>query len=279
MNPAAEELLSTRALPHPFAAWVVVTMRLAGLCLVAPFFHQGVLPVRLRLGVVGVVSACVVLAAPLRSELQSAADQLPAQLSGPMDGWILLGSEFLLGAALGWGCLLVLGAVRGSCSLICQQIGLSVGETVDPLRDSEEGTLSRFYTLLAVCVFLLLDLHHTLIRAVTESFVWVPPGTMRLELVPTVLGRLALEVGPDLFLAAVTLALPVLLAMLLVSMVHGLLGRALPQAELLILGLPVRLFVGGVVLVVGLPASVGLVHLLFERASSDGRELLRVFGG
>jgi flagellar biosynthesis protein FliR len=265
--------------PSPsFAAWALVAARLAGLGLAAPFFRFGVLPVRLRLAALGAIALCVLLAAPLRAELLTAGASSLEILENPLDGWVLLASELLLGGALGWGCLLVLGAVQGACSLVAQQIGLSVGGAVDPQSQTEEGTLAPFYSLTAVCVFLLLDLHHALIRAVAASFVWVPPGTMRVELLPGVLVSLVLQVGPDLLLAAATLALPVVLAMLLVSLVQGLLGRALPQAELLVLGLPLRLVVGLGVLVVSLAPSAGLMRLCFERAVEDGGELLRAVG-
>ena len=93
------------------------------------------------------------------------------------------------------------------------------------------------------------------------------------------LGHLALYVGSKLLVAAVTLALPVIVAMLLVSLAQGLLGRTLPEAELLVLGLPVRLICGLGILIAALPATADFIQFLFTGAAEDGRQLLKALTG
>ena len=138
--------------------------------------------------------------------------------------------------------------------------------------------MSFLYHGLAVYLLLALNLHHSLIRSVLKSFTWVQPGSLSAEAVPVVLGRLALEIGADLFFAALVLALPLLLAMALVSMAQAALGRALPQAELFTLGLPVRLLVGLAVLFAALPVSLRYVGGMLRSAVSGAEGFLSSWG-
>jgi flagellar biosynthetic protein FliR len=182
----------------------------------------------------------------------------------------------LIGGTLGWLILLVFGAVQAACHLIVQQTGLFTAVVVDPQGATEERLLSTFYTLLTILVFLSLNLHLVLIRVVLESFVWIPPGSLRGEMIPAFLGHCALTCGADLLVAGMSLALPVVLGMLFVSLIQGLLGRTLPEAELLVLGLPVRLVAGLGLLAVTLPASSSFIRVLLENAVADGQEVLKL---
>jgi flagellar biosynthetic protein FliR len=180
--------------------------------------------------------------------------------------------------ALGWSVLLVLACVKGAADLIAQQTGLSANLIVDPQAPGGGSPVSFLYHGLAVYLLLALNLHHSLIRSVLKSFTWVPPGSLSGEAVPVVLGRLALEIGGDLFFAALVLALPLLLAMALVSMAQGVLGRALPQAELFTLGLPVRLLVGLAVLYASLPVSLRYVGGMLRSAVVGAEDFLSSWG-
>jgi len=191
-------------------------------------------------------------------------------------GLPLIAAEFLVGGLLGWTVLLVLSAVRGACQIISQQIGLTTAVVVDPLGGGQDEVLCRFITALAIMVLLSAELHHALIRTVAASFLWVPPGTFDLASLPELLSGVALGTGPDLLVAAVSLALPCMVAMLLVSAAQGLLGRVLPEAELLVLGLPVRVIVGLGVLAMSLPPTTDMFRLLLANAVNDGRELVRL---
>ncbi|MCZ6793030.1 MAG: flagellar biosynthetic protein FliR [Planctomycetota bacterium] len=279
MIEAIVELLELEWGSPRLGAAVLAACRLAGLVFVAPFLPAGVLSIRLKLAVVGALSLCVVLSEPVHRTLALSGDA-PSVLARPgLQGWLLVFSEILLGAALGWMVLLVLGAVRGSCRLISEQVGISTAAVVDPLRGAEDDVLARFYSSLAVLVLLSAGLHLTLVETLVESFSWIPPGSLEPADVPRLVWRLALENGVDVVGAALTLALPAILAMLFVSLAQGILGRMLPEAELLVLGLPLRVLIGLGVLAASVPASAAFCRFLLESAVRDGREILRTLGG
>ena len=276
MQEATIEQWTFDALPP---AAVLVGCRLLGLFISAPFFRSRLLPWRLKIAVVAVLSMGVLLSPVPQESLMGLGDGVLEDLRDPARGWLLIGGELLIGAVLGWSVLVVLACVQGAADLIAQQTGFTANLIADPQSQGGGSSLGIFYHGLAIYLLLSLNLHHSLIGSVLKSFSWVPPGSLSAASVAQMLGRLALEIGSDLFVAAMVLALPVLLAMALVSMVQAALGRALPQAELFTLGLPVRLLVGLMVLYASLPVSMRYVGGMLRSAVRGGDGFLSGWSG
>ncbi|MEE3053787.1 MAG: flagellar biosynthetic protein FliR [Planctomycetota bacterium] len=276
MQEATIEQWTFDALPP---AAVLVGCRLLGLFISAPFFRSRLLPWRLKIAVVAVLSMGVLLSPVPQESLMGLGDGVLEDLRDPARGWLLIGGELLIGAVLGWSVLVVLACVQGAADLIAQQTGFTANLIADPQSQGGGSSLGIFYHGLAIYLLLSLNLHHSLIGSVLKSFSWVPPGSLSAASVAQMLGRLALEIGSDLFVAAMVLALPVLLAMVLVSMAQAALGRALPQAELFTLGLPVRLLVGLMVLYASLPVSMRYVGGMLRSAVRGGDGFLSGWSG
>lgn len=260
-------------------AALLIGCRLLGLFIPAPFFRSRMLPWRLKIAVVAVLSLGVVFSPVLQESLLGLEEGVLEKLRDPSRCWLILAGEILVGIALGWSVLVVLACVQGAADLISQQTGLTARLIADPTSGGGGSPLGIFYHGLAVYILLALNLHHSLFRSVLKSFSWVPPGSLSPTSVPIVLGGLGLEIGGDLFLAAMVLALPILLSLALVSMAQAALGRALPQAELFTLGLPVRLLVGLAALYVSLPVSTKYVGGMLRSAVGGGEGFLSSWSG
>ena len=276
MQEATIEQWTFDALPP---AAVLVGCRLLGLFISAPFFRSRLLPWRLKIAVVAVLSMGVLLSPVPQESLMGLEEGVLEDLRDPARGWLLIGGELLIGAVLGWSVLVVLACVQGAADLIAQQTGFTANLIADPQSQGGGSSLGIFYHGLAIYLLLSLNLHHSLIGSVLKSFSWVPPGSLSAASVAQMLGRLALEIGSDLFVAAMVLALPVLLAMAVGSMAQAALGRALPQAELFTLGLPVRLLVGLMVLYASLPVSMRYVGGMLRSAVRGGDGFLSGWSG
>jgi flagellar biosynthetic protein FliR len=262
-----------------FAAAALVGARVLGIFLAAPFFRGRGMPWRLKIGVLGLLSICLLSSPVVAKSLFDSAPELLPRLTRVVDGWLLLATETLVGMILGWSTLVVLAIVRAAANIISQQAGFSAAAIADPQGAGTDTTLRFFFDGLTVFLFLALDLHHSLIRALVDSYASVPPGSLSLSTLPALLEPLLLNVGQGLIAGAFVLAFPVCLALGIVSLGQGILGRILPEAEVFTLGLPVRVFVAIVVIVVGLPAMSGYVRLLLEGAIADGAVVLRGMGG
>ncbi len=93
--------------------------------------------------------------------------------------------------------------------------------------------LAVFSQTIAMLIFLQLDVHHWLVRALAASFAYLPAGAARHRR----LTRQLLHAAGGIWLAGVQIAAPVLAATLVADMVLGFLGKASPQLPVLFLGL------------------------------------------
>jgi flagellar biosynthetic protein FliR len=98
----------------------------------------------------------------------------------------------------------------------------------------------------ALLIFLQLNVHHWLLRALVRSFAYLPPGGTHATL--AMAGGL-LQAAGGIFLAGVQIAAPSLVATLIADMALGFLGKASPQLPVLFIGLAVKNLVGLSVLI------------------------------
>ncbi len=249
--------------------------RTLGLFLAVPFFSSRLLPFRFRLALAAlfVIALPATLRGTAAGGAATAAGAAAASFSDPRGALLCLLGEALLGLALGWSGLLVLGAIRGAAALIADQIGLSLGGAVS-VAGEDGPALRSFHAALGIFIFLALDLHHAFLRSLAESFTWLPPGSLTGDGAASALGMLALSAGSHLFEAALVIAFPVMSVLLLVSVAQGALSRVLGELDFFAFGITLRAAVGLCVVFWTLPRLAGVSQGLLSGALESGREML-----
>jgi flagellar biosynthetic protein FliR len=208
-----------------FIAVSFVFARVAGLTLTAPLLGAREVPVQVRLLL---AAAITVVLAP--SQWCAA----PAAFSGSLHYLVLLAIEALLGAALGWGVTILFHGMTIAGELIGQASGLSLAEVLDPGLEEGVPTLSRMLYLLALAVFLAIGGHRMVLAGLLDTFQAIPPGSGRLP------GSLAEGIATLLaqsFSLGVRAAAPAVTAVLVATLVVGLMSRTVPQVNVLAMGL------------------------------------------
>ncbi len=149
--------------------------------------------------------------------------------------------ETLVGATLGLGILMAFAGFALAGRLVDVQIGFGLAQVFDPLTRARVPVLSSAFGLLAAVFFFLVDGHHAVLRGVAYSVERFPVGQG--WQFTTAAEPLAREAAA-LFALGFALAAPVVLALLLVDFVLGVLSRNLPQLNMLVLGVPVKILAG-----------------------------------
>ena len=127
--------------------------------------------------------------------------------------------------------------------------------------------------MLAGLIFLAIDGHHMLILGIQQTLDLVPVGTLNLS-GPMVEQLIRLTSG--VFVASVRIALPVMAALLLADIALGLMSRTLPQMNVFIVGMPVKLFVGFIVVLFTLPSVNSLAAEMFKSTFVDLQNVLKL---
>ena len=90
---------------------------------------------------------------------------------------LLLGTELLVGVAIGITTNLVFESAQMAGQVFSVQMGYSLVNILDPMTQVDTTVLSVFSQTMALLIFLSLDVHHWIIRAVAHSFDYLPPGS------------------------------------------------------------------------------------------------------
>lgn len=158
---------------------------------------------------------------------------------------VLVAGESIVGLALGMGVRATIAAAELGGHLAGFQLGLSYAALVDPQSGVRNNVLATLYGQLALIAFFGINGHHALISALAATYAAVPIGgvaaTGGLALPVTTLLGLVFETG-------LRMAMPVITVLLLVELILGLLARAAPAFNLMVVGTPIRLVIGLIVL-------------------------------
>ncbi len=225
------------------ALWLglLATLRVTALLLAAPIFGHRSVPVRVR---VGIAVLCVIALAPFGARAAAAigpnapAAALVAALVG----------EVLLGLALGFAARLVFAGFALLGEFVAVQGGLGAATVLDPASGASTVVLTSLLQLVALTLFLAVDGHHLLLRGVHASFAALPPGAVVL---PAVRFEAVVGLGSVIWELAARLALPVTAVMLTSNLAVGILGRVIPQLNLIALQLPAHIALTFAVLALG----------------------------
>ncbi len=242
--------------------WLIVG-RVSGLFFLAPVFGNRFVPAQVRAGLVLLVSlALLPVTAPP-----------PGGVPGDPAGYAAaFARELAFGLAMGFLVALVFAVAEVAGQLLDVDMGFGLVNVIDPVFGEPLPLVGNFLHLVAILLYLLVDGHHLLLQALSESFARVPPG---LGGITEGGARLGVDEVAWMFLAAVRIAAPVLGVLFLATVVMGLVARAAPQLNVFVVGLPLKVAVGLVALAVAMPVYVLALRALFPHAYES---LQRLFG-
>jgi len=244
---------------NQFAVFTLVLARVGALILSAPIFGSTVIPIRARALLVVAIS---LLITPL------VAANPPSDMTNLLVYARYLASEALIGLLLGFGVTLLLTGVQITGQIISQLGGTALADVFDPTLQSNISIYSQMFYYLTLAMFVLLDGHRLLMDALLDTYTWMPPG--RGSLGNTYVEALTSLLSQS-FLLGIRTAAPTMTALLLATLVLGLIGRTLPQINILAVGFGVNSL-----LTLGcLFASIGAIAWAFPQEIASAIDLLR----
>lgn len=180
-------------------------------------------------------------------------------------------TELALGASLGLGIQLAFGAFSLAGRLLDVQIGFGLVQVFDPLSNVRGSVLTTVFDQLAVLMFFLLNVHHVLLRGLAwslERFPIAQPWPLGNALAPL------LKQVSAMFALGLALAAPVVFCILLVELALGVVAHALPQINMLVLGLGIKIVVGLFALTLWVPEMGGVFARIYESIYGTWNQLL-----
>lgn len=257
-----DDAMETLSLDTLLSAVMFVGARVAGLMLVAPFFGNAGIPAPIKAAFTLAVTVLLYPVGPA------------AHIEGGAIGWTgVVAGELIVGLLLGLAVQFVIEAAQVAGHVMGMQAGYSLATLFDPQTQADTPVMATFNQLIALLIFLQLDVHHWLLRGLAASFAYLPPGSALTHLGAA--GGL-LQAAGGIWLVAVQIAGPVIVATLLVDVTLGFLGKASPQMPVLLVGLPIKTLVSLVVIAGAVRVWPGLFEKHFAAAIAMGERLLHL---
>jgi flagellar biosynthetic protein FliR len=238
-------------------------VRVAAIIFSAPFFGSKRVPLPVKAGLAFLISMTLFPALRGKFELR--------------DGGIgilfaYIGTEVLLGLIIGYTARMIFAAIQLSGQIIGFQMGFGLARVLDPTLGEQVSLISRFQNLVAILIFLALNAHHVFILALIRSFELVPP--MSLHYSPNIVNMLVTLTG-NVFVVAVKVSAPVFASLVFANIALGIVARAVPQMNVLIVGLPLQIAVGMLMLGLSFPFFALFMKDTFMQLSTDIMLMLR----
>lgn len=230
---------------------IAVFARVGGCIMLLPAFGGAAVPAQVRILMVLAISLPLV--------------GVPAETASVAD-WrgvaAIVGAELLTGFALGMLVRLFYLAIAFAGEIVASSIGLAGMPGISMEAGAQENVVSALVNWTALVSFLILDLHHPVLRALAASY-----GTIELGSVldaRVLLVRVVDTLGVSFVLAA-QIASPFIAYALIANFVAGLMNKLVPQIPTYFVSMPATIAGGLLLLLVTIAHMTGL----FEAGLSD----------
>lgn len=178
---------------------------------------------------------------------------------------LVLIKEMLIGVTIGYVTQLFFSGIETAGNFVDFQVGFSMSTAYDPNLGIHTSYFGRVYYWIAMIIFFLTDIHHQVIRTLMHSFELVPPGQLT---IPNFAIEGIIHLFSYVFEIALNLAFPLIVVALLAEVVLALLSRTVPQINVLILGIPLKILISIIFLYLFLP-------ILFDNIADVFPEMLQ----
>ncbi len=171
--------------------------------------------------------------------------------------------ELLFGLAVGTVLQLAYNVVTFAGGQISFMMGFSLASAIDPQSGVSMPIISQFLALLALMILLVFDLHHWILLYASASISQVPLGGF---MVSESLFQYLMHAALNMFVVGFMIAFPITALSILADVIFGMLMKTMPQFNLLVIGMPIKIAVSFLVLMATLAATLMIVTAQMQSA-------------
>lgn len=215
------------------ALWMLVLTRITGLLATLPLLGSEQMPLQVRAALGALLATVLLPVLPIPASMPSGLPDLVG----------LMASELAIGLLLGTVVAWILEAVAFAGALMDTQMGFSFVQILDPATSQNTSISGSLMMQLATLMVFITGLHHQMILALVDSYRLAPMG----QGLPFQTMGLVMLIG-QLLAKGFQLAFPVVSVLFMLDLTLGILGKFMPQLQLLQLSFPLKIALGTIIL-------------------------------
>ncbi|MEA2480011.1 MAG: flagellar biosynthesis protein FliR [Thermoleophilaceae bacterium] len=245
------------------AGFFLVLARISPLFVLAPIFSSRLMPARAR----GI--AAVALAVGM-APAATAGKNIPLDVFGLGS---LIAKELLIGMAFAFAVAVVFNAISIAGSFLDTLVGFSYGSLIDPVTGAQSPVLSQMYGMFGVLIFIAIGGDGWMIQGLAKTYDLVP--LLSFPSLGALVGG-ANSAFVQIFVSALELAAPVLIAVTITDAAFGIVARVSPQMNVFQVGLPAKIMIALLVMGASLPFAAGWISDSLQGGINNSLQSLKV---
>lgn len=186
---------------------------------------------------------------------------------------VLAFREICIGLLLGFLLRFIFVSIQVAGEIMGTATGLSAAQMLNPTLGTQGNILEQYHLLLATLITLALNGHHLFIEGLVKSFELAPIAALGLK--TEAFGSVSYFIQ-DTFIIGIKMAAPLMVSMFILNITMGLVGRAVPQMNVLMTGLQVTILVGIFVVIVSTPVFIDEVNILLNTMATKVMATMKV---
>ena len=216
-------------IPGDAFALLLVFARIGAATMLLPGFGEVYVLPRTRLLL---ALALTVVIAPLVSA------NLPALPASPLELFLVLGGEIVVGLFLGTVVRTLVSALHVAGTVVGFQSSLSAATMYDPANAAQGSLIGTFLGVTGIVMVFIADLHYPMLQAVADSYTLFVPGR---ALPWGDLSELVVRTVGHAFGLGLQISAPFLVVGLVFYLGLGLINRLMPQIQVFFIALPMQI--------------------------------------
>lgn len=250
-----------------FPAFLLVLVRVSAFFIMMPFFSYRTIPATHRVGLSAVIAWVMFFSLD------------PPALEIDTVYFMLIIKELLAGLLIGFAAYVILAAVQVAGGLIDFQMGFAIANVIDPQTGTQSPLMGQYLYTIALLYLLSVNGHHLLLDGIFYSYQFIPMDQVFIPFGDEKLLNYLLKAFSSAFLIAFQMSIPVVGCLFLVDVGLGIVARTVPQLNIFVVGIPVKIIASFLVMLAVLGMMMLVVERLFEYLLVTMRGLMQMIGG
>ncbi|MEK4629536.1 MAG: flagellar biosynthetic protein FliR [Solibacillus sp.] len=256
----------TELLPN-ISILLLILVRVSAFFVSVPLFSYRTIPPQVR----------IILAIALSWMMYYTFQVEPFEING--DYLLLILKEAVVGLMLGLAAAIIMSAVQIAGGFIDFQMGFAMANIIDPQTGAQTPLMGQFFNFLALLLLLAINGHHLLLDGIYYSYQFMPMDQVFPNFGEEATAVFIIKMFVSVFAIAFQMSAPIVATLFLVTLALGITGKTVPQMNIFVIGFPIKIAVGFLVLIVTMGVLVGVMRELIEFMILSLRDLMVILGG
>jgi flagellar biosynthesis protein FliR len=193
--------------------------------------------------------------------------------------FLLIMKEAIVGLTVGLIAMVMMYAIQVAGGFIDIKMGFMIANVIDPQTGAQSPLTGGYLYTFALLFLLAIDAHHLLLDGIFYSYQFIPLEQIFIPFSNEAILTHFIKTFTTMFFIAFQMAMPIVGCLFLVDVALGMIARAVPQVNVFVIGFPIKIFVGFVILILAMPAFFMVTKQLVQQMILAMRTLMQLYGG